>query len=207
MKSIIVTAIGTAGLCLVAAVGAGAASGGKPAPMTAEAEVHAVCQKCHSATGDSVLPIFPRLNAQQPDYIVAQLKAFSSHKRNDTHAIGYMGPVAHQMDERLMIGLAKYFAAQKPTLPETGGALSAEGQKIYMDGIPAKGVAACQLCHGKAGEGGAAGPRIAGQHSAYLWTVMGAFKSGLRNSDAMHAVTKNMTDRDIAAVMSYLSND
>jgi cytochrome c553 len=37
--------------------------------------------------------------------------------------------------------------------------------------------------------------------------AIGAFRSTLRGNETMHAVTKNMTDRDIEALASYLAND
>jgi cytochrome c553 len=165
-----------------------------------------VCQKCHGPQGDSVSPIFPRLNAQQADYIVAQLKSLRIHKRKDTRA-QYMGGIARGLDDTMMAGLAKYFAGQKPTQPQTGGALAAEGERIYMNGVPAEGISACQLCHGKFGEGDGLVPRIAGQHAAYFRMALGAFRSTLRGNETMHAVTKNMTDREIEALASYLAND
>jgi cytochrome c553 len=36
---------------------------------------------------------------------------------------------------------------------------------------------------------------------------MEAFRSTLRESDIMHANTKDMTDRQIEALASYLAND
>ena len=208
MKNILIIASAAVSLCLTATLGAAAGSGPGPAAGTAaESKVMTVCQKCHGVQGDSVSPIFPRLNAQQADYIVAQLKSLRSHRRNDTRAQGYMWGVARELDDTMMTGLAKYFAGQKPTQPQIGGALAAEGEKIYMNGAPAKGIAACQQCHGKRGEGAGPTPRIAGQHAAYFRMAIGAFRSTLRGNETMHAVTKNMTDRDIEALASYLAND
>ena len=76
-----------------------------------------------------------------------------------------------------------------------------------MNGVPAEGIAACQMCHGKHGEGAGSIPRIAGQHAAYFRMAMGAFRSALRGNETMQAVTKKMTDREIDALASYLAND
>jgi len=94
-----------------------------------------------------------------------------------------------------------------PTLPQTGGALAAEGKKIYEGGAPSDGVPPCQACHGAHGEGSGIVPRIAGQHADYLKKQLEAFRSTLRESDVMHANTANMTDSEIEAVVSYLAND
>ena len=165
------------------------------------------CQQCHGPTGDSVSPIYPRLNGQQAAYLAAQLKAFRGHRRDDTRARGYMWVVAHDLSDKAIDEAAKHFANQKPTQPQTGGTLAAEGEAIFMNGDRAKGIAACQQCHGRSGEGSGSVPRIAGQHSAYFRMVMGGFRDGLRKNESMRSVTKNMTDRQIEALSSYLSND
>nr|WP_279590116.1 c-type cytochrome [Rhizomicrobium palustre] len=165
------------------------------------------CQKCHGQGGDSVSPMFPRLNGQQAEYMSAQLKNFRDHKRDDTHARGYMWGNARVLDDKTIAQIAQYFAQQKPTGAQTGGALAAEGAQLYQSGDPSKGINPCQQCHGKAGEGAGVMPRIAGQHSAYFRMVMGAFRSGQRKSDVMSVVAKNLSDRQIEALSSYLSND
>lgn len=165
------------------------------------------CQNCHGPGGNSVTATFPRLNGQQADYIAAQLKGFRAHTRADPHAIAYMWGMASQLDDQLIAELAKYFAAQPPTSPQSGGALAAEGQKIYDSGAPADGVPPCQACHGVHGEGNGVVPRIAGQHADYLKKQLEAFRSTLRENAVMHANTTNMTDREIEAVVSYLAND
>ena len=52
--------------------------------------VKRVCENCHGPDGNSVSATFPRLNGQQADYIVAQLKGFRGHNRGDPHAMAYM---------------------------------------------------------------------------------------------------------------------
>lgn len=200
-------ALAAAGACFTAMLGAATESTIKPTTQPVDAKVAASCQKCHEVTGDSTTPIYPRLNAQHAEYIEAQLKAFRGHRRDDTRARAYMWVAAHDLDDKTIANLAKYYASQKPTLPQTGGALASEGEKLYMNGDPTKGIMACQQCHGKSGEGNGATPRIAGQHAYYFRMVMGGFQSGLRQNQMMRSVTKNMTDRQIYALSSYLANE
>ena len=174
---------------------------------TAEKIATTVCQNCHGAKGDSVSSTFPRLNGQQEKYIDTQLKNFRDHQRSDPHARAYMWGMASQLDDATIAALAKYFAGQKPTLPQQGGALASEGKTIYENGAAAENVPPCQACHGDHGEGNDTIPRIAGQHSEYLKSQLEAFRSTLRESDVMHANTKDMTDRQIEALTSYLAND
>jgi len=175
-------------------------------PMAIE-KVTTVCQTCHGPKGNSVSSTFPRLNGQRAEYIAAQIKNFREHSRSDPHAMAYMWGMASQLDDALVAEIAKYYASQKPTPPETGGALAAEGKKIFVDGVPDHNVPPCQACHGDHGEGAADAPRIAGQHADYLKHQLEDFRSLLRENQIMHANTKDMTDSDIEAIVSYLAND
>jgi cytochrome c553 len=209
VKNILIIASAAASICLTATLGGAADSDVNPAAAAAaRSKVMSVCQNCHGPQGDSVSPIFPRLNGQQADYIVAQLKSLRSHKRKDTRAQGYMWGIARDLDDTMIVALGEYFAGQTPTQPQTGGALAAEGENIFMNGVAAEGIPPCQACHGEYGEGrGGLYPRIAGQHADYLRMALGAFRSTLRGNKIMHANTRNMTDREIEALASYLAND
>lgn len=165
------------------------------------------CQNCHGPKGDSTSSTFPRLNGQQADYITTQLKNFRSHSRTDPHARAYMWGMASQLDDPMIDGLAKYYASQTPTQPQSGGALAAQGKKIFMEGVDAQNIPACQACHGEHAEGMGAMPRLAGQHGDYLKKQLEQFRSTLRESEVMHANTKDMTDSQIEALVSYLAND
>ena len=196
-----------AGLCLGGSLAIGADAGKTVVNPAAESKATTTCQNCHGAEGDSISATFPRLNGQQADYIAAQLKNFRSHSRTDPHAVAYMWGMASQLDDTMIGELATYFGSQAPTPSQSGGALAARGQKIYEGGAPADGVPPCQTCHGAHGEGNSIIPRIAGQHADYLKKQLEAFRSTLRESDVMHANTKDMTDTEIEAVVSYLAND
>ena len=173
----------------------------------AQHEVEAVCQNCHGPDGNSVSPTFPRLNGQQADYVIAQLKGFRDHTRADPHAMAYMWGMASQLDDSTITALANYLASQKPTPAQPGGALAAEGEKLYTDGDEAHNVPACAACHGDHGEGNGQFPRLAGQHADYLRKQLEDFRSLVRQNTIMHANTAEMTDHQIEAVVSYLAND
>ena len=203
MKNIFLVASAAAGLCLMTVLGAAAESGVRPVARTeAESKVMSVCQNCHGLQGDSISPIFPRLNGQQPDYIVAQLKSLRIHKRKDTHA-QYMGGIARELKDTMISGLAKYFAGQKPTRPQTGGALAAEGEKIFMNGVAAEGIPACQACHGAHGEGGGLNPRIAGQHADYLARALIEYQKGDRKNPIMGPFAGQLSAADVKAIDDY----
>jgi cytochrome c553 len=169
--------------------------------------VKRVCQNCHGPDGNSTSATFPRLNGQQADYIAAQLKKFRAHSRGDPHAMAYMWGMASQLSDETITDIGKYLASRKPTEPQKGGTLATEGRKIYTDGVEAHGIPPCAACHGVHGEGNGEIPRLAGQHADYLKTQLEDFRSLLRNNDVMHANTKEMTDREIESVVSYLANE
>lgn len=170
-------------------------------------KIATVCQNCHGAKGDSVSSTFPRLNGQTAEYIAAQLKNFREHGRSDPHAMAYMWGMAAQLDDAMIADIAKYYASQKPTPPQTGGTLAARGKAIFTDGVPDHGVPPCAACHGDHAEGVAEVPRLAGQHGDYLKQQLEAFRSLLRENQVMHANTKDMTNSEIEAIVSYLAND
>lgn len=205
MKTSIVILLASSA-CLAVTLGR-AADVSIAAMHAAESKVTTTCQSCHGPAGNSVSATFPRLNGQQADYIATQLKNFRDHSRSDPHAQAFMWGMASQLDDTTIAALAKYYAGQTPTPPQSGGALAAEGKKIYMNGVAAQNIPACQACHGEHGEGNSVMPRIAGQHADYLKKQLEAFRSTLRESDVMHANTKDMTDSEIEALVSYLAND
>jgi cytochrome c553 len=170
-------------------------------------KVTTVCQTCHGPKGNSVSATFPRLNGQQAAYIVAQIKNFRQHSRSDPHAMAYMWGMASQLDDALVADIAKYYASQKPTPPQAGATLAAEGKKIFTDGVPDHGIPPCAACHGDHGEGADDTPRIAGQHADYLKHQLEDFRSQLRENPVMHANTQKMTDSEIEALVSFLAND
>lgn len=169
--------------------------------------VKKVCQNCHGPDGNSVSSTFPRLNGQQAAYIIAQIKKFRGHSRSDPHAMAYMWGMAAQLNDDQVENIAKYLSSRKPTEPQKGGTLAAEGQKIFANGVDADHVPPCAACHGDHGEGDGETPRLAGQHADYLKMQLEDFRSLVRNNVVMHANTKDMTNREIEAVVSYLANE
>jgi cytochrome c553 len=199
------------GLILLLA-GAGtmqAAPAGAQTNVSAAGEkvVASVCQNCHGPGGNSTSATFPRINGQQAEYIIAQLKAFRDHSRADPHAMAYMWGMAARLDDAAIASIATYLASRPPTRAQTGGALSEQGRQIYATGDAGHNIPACAACHGASGEGNGPIPRLAGQHADYLRKQLEAFRSLLRNNDVMHPNTQDMTDSQIEAVVSYLAND
>ena len=167
-----------------------------------------LCVACHGVHGDSKSPMFPKLNAQTPDYLVAQLKGFRQHVRGESDARAYMWAIASQLDDATVASLADYYSQQQATPGGAGdAALTAEGQKIFEQGLPDKGVPACASCHGAQGQGNGQFPRLAGQHADYLMRQIEVFQNGTRaNAPVMSAVAHTLGKDDAKAVTTFLQS-
>ena len=187
------------------------AAGIVPCAMAQEADgrklATQVCSSCHGPRGESVSSAFPRLAAQQAQYLDVQLKAFRDHSRADPMAQAYMWGMASQLSDEAISSLAAYYSAQKPVHARGGDAkLVSQGKAIYEAGVAGQ---PCATCHGKDGEGNAIYPRLAGQHAEYLVKQLVVFKDSLRadpNAAIMHNISSGMSFDQMEAVASYLAS-
>src|SRR4051812_40754840 len=102
-----------------------AAAAPPPAPAAAESRVDiTACVACHGANGVSRSPRIPNLAGQQPDYLVAQLRAFKGGTRRNP----LMESIAAQLSDAEMTALARHWSS----LPAGGGDAhaAAEGPAI-----------------------------------------------------------------------------
>ena len=71
------------------------------------------CRTCHGVAGAAPLaPIYPKLNGQNKDYLVAALKAYKAGQRQGGLAAVMTGQAA-QLSDADMDALAAYYASQK----------------------------------------------------------------------------------------------
>ena len=187
------------------------------ANLDAEQRV-AKCLSCHGhhAGGDidfgpDVHFGTPALRGMGEQYLKESLNAYQTGTR--THK--EMSPISAMLDEEAVDFMARSFAAfiappmksarELAALAEKD-ALFRQGQTIARQGIAQHGVPACVSCHGPLGEGGATGPRLAGQNLMYIESQFKAFASGSRQTDhsaPMQPVAAGLTDDDIKAVAHY----
>ena len=166
-----------------------------------------VCSSCHGQEGRSISPTFPRLAGQREDYIVEQLTAFRDHTRADPHAHTYMWGMAARLTDADIKGLAAYYASRAPVAGSPAdSALMTAGKAIFDNGIEARDVPACQVCHGARGEGNGAIPRLAGQHPAYIREQLANFASNARANEIMHFNSQNLTPQDIDELAAYVGS-
>ncbi len=200
----------------VAASAAGAAPAVAATPEAPPPETPAValspleeqlqlCAGCHNPDGNSVIPENPKLSGLDKKYIRLQLEDFKSGARkNET-----MGAIIQGVDEGMFDDLAEFFSDQKRSVnvsdkPE----LVAQGQQIFEEGVFATAAPACMGCHGEDGSGSKKFPRLNGQNAPYVVNQLTNFANGARTNDAkglMQAVSKRLSEQDIAAVAEYMS--
>ena len=167
-----------------------------------------VCSDCHGVTGNSVNPTFPKLAGQQKGYLIDQLKGFKSHNRMDPPGFEYMWGISRNLTDAQIQELAAYFSAQKPNADKPGNAkLENAGKAIFANGVPAKGVQACSMCHGTDGAGNEQHPRIAGQHANYIVKQLLVYQRTKQRPEGaeMKMVAHHLTPEDIQAVAAYAS--
>jgi cytochrome c553 len=166
--------------------------------------VNGGCVLCHGAEGESSSELFPKLAAQNPNYLAKQLANFKSGARKSST----MEPMVKDLTEADFVSLGVYFSTKPSTAHDpTDAELIAVGRYLYARGNRYSGVAACAGCHGADGGGTVALPRLAGQHALYIENQIKQFNSRARTNDneVMHAVAAKMTELEIKAVAEYLA--
>lgn len=170
---------------------------------SAEQIVNTVCAACHTADGNSVISLNPKLASQHPEYLEKQLTEFKSGKR----ANPVMSGMAAALSDDDIKNLAAYFSAKPLALAKakTNGTGSL-GEKIYRGGIATTGVPACAACHGANGLGlPKQFPSVRGQHADYMLAQLRNFRLGERaNAPMMMAIAAKMSDAEMAAVADYI---
>lgn len=174
-------------------------------PKQAEVTVNQVCAACHAIDGNSVAPANPRLAGLNYEYINKQLVNFKSGERKSAVMSGMVANLTPQD----MKNLAAYYSSQQPKDAKAKDqALALLGQKVYRGGVQGTGVPACASCHGAQGKGiPAQFPRLAGQHTDYIYDQLNKFRTGERANDGakmMRTIAAKMTDSDMKAVATYI---
>ena len=172
-----------------------------------------VCAGCHSADGNSIIPVNPSLAGQHAEYITKQLIEFKMPDE-ETPAIRN-SPVMSAMVAALSVDdmkdLAAFYSQQTPTTgisTETDEDVLNLGKIVYHGGNIENEVPACASCHSPDGAGIPPHyPRLAGQHADYTLAQLNAFNEEMRTNDnkVMKQVIHRMSPREKKAVSEYIS--
>jgi len=82
----------------------------------------------------------------------------------------------------------------------------AKGEALFVNGAPARGIAACVACHGAAGASAIAqNPKLGGQHEDYLYKQLVNFKGPERKNPIMTPISLALTDAEMKDIAAYLS--
>ena len=173
-------------------------------PTPAGAEVVAACAACHGERGIAPDPQFPNLAGQSAAAIYKQLHDYKSGSRvNDI-----MTGMAQALEDQQILDVAAHFAsstaqAVDPTRAPFTGALVVS---LVERGDPARGIPACNACHGAAAGGPIETPTLSRQSQDYLGRQLHAFKSGDRRNDIytrMRSIASKLTDPEIDALAAF----
>jgi len=169
------------------------------------------CEACHGPEGRATPDgWYPRIAGKPVGYLFNQLLNFRDGRRHNA-AMAYM--VDFQREDFLR-ELADHFAAQElpypaPTHVERDAAVLERGRKLVREGDAARGIPACQACHGERLTGLAPDvPGLVGLPYDYLVAQFGAWQTGSRRTvapDCMSTITHSLTQADVAAVAAFLA--
>ncbi|MES9906327.1 MAG: c-type cytochrome [Sedimenticola sp.] len=161
------------------------------------------CHLCHGTDGEASNAIYPRLAAQNAEYITKQLADFKSGRRRGT-----MNTMAADLTGDEMSALGAYFAAKPAKAHRVRNKeLAGVGLYLFKQGNQYSGIAACKSCHGEGGKGTKSLPRLAGQHKRYLISQLDDFRNNVRTDDngIMNAIAENLTELEVEALANYIS--
>ena len=166
-----------------------------------------LCSTCHGPRGVSTSPEFPMLAAQRRGYLEAQLQAFRAHTRAEKVAHDFMWGIAGGLDDRMIGGVAAYYAMQPAAKGRPGDpALVAKGKQLFDQGATDRGIPACATCHGADAAGRGDYPRLAGQHAKYVVKQLQYVQNLVRSAPVMHGIIKDLTPAEIRAVAEYVQS-
>lgn len=147
------------------------------------------CAACHGDLGASGNPATPSIAGQEAGYVAAALHAYKDGSRKDE---SMKGPAA-ALDEQAMRNLAAYYAAQQP-----------QPLNVRRPLTTPEWTERCDRCHGPNGNStDPLIPRLAGQRADWLEQVLQAYRSGVRKSTAMAAMSAQMSDGDVKEVSAH----
>ncbi len=116
--------------------------------------------------------------------------------------------IAHAITPDEARSSAAWYAEQKPAPGRSANpALIQQGKALYVSGLPAQGMPACQSCHGTQAEGKGKIPRLAGQNGIYVLNELEKFHAGDRqHAPEMTTVAQHVDTEQLRSLAAYLQS-
>ena len=183
-----------------------------PPPVDSMAQRMQACAACHGREGRAASDgYYPRIAGKPQEYLYRQLLNFRERRR------GY-APMTHMvklLTDDYLREIATYFSQlDLPYAPPQPGPTTPQGLALggglVKLGDKARGIPACQSCHGPAMTGVQPDtPGLVGLPRDYINAQLGAWKTGLRSAvapDCMARVAALLGPQDIAALSMWLAS-
>ena len=188
------------------------------------------CSGCHGVNGNAQERRFPKLSSLDASYIEQRMAAFQAAPTPPVDELAYwlfrpgaikkvnasstpearadMVGIAHATNPQETKAAAAWYSVQKPARGQSASsALIESGKTLFANGIPDKGVVACEGCHGAAGEGSSAAPRLGGQNRSYLSIQLWHFRAGDRQHPSeMTSSSTRFDEEQIRAIAAFLAS-
>jgi len=162
-----------------------------PAPgnPTAGRAAAAACSGCHGAEGVSGNPATPSLAGQDARYLAAAIRGYKDGSRDDATMKGLVA----SLDDGAINDLAAFYASQQPQAPNVRKPLTT-----------AEWAQRCDRCHGVNGNStDPRSPALAAQRLDYLSKVLHAYRTGVRKSPEMAAMSAVLSEDDVEKLAAY----
>lgn len=171
----------------------------------------AVCIGCHGIAGyqASFPEVYrvPMISGQSAKYIVAALNAYKAGDRKHPTMRG----IASALSDQDMSDIAAYYELNGKEDARAPAATASREPNAKVAALLQK--AACASCHGAnfSKPIDPSYPKIAGQHSDYLFVALKAYKiennptSG-RNNAVMSAIARQFSNDELKALSKYVSS-
>jgi cytochrome c553 len=172
-------------------------------PATSPAAIE-VCVACHGEQGIAPDPLNPNLAGQSAAAMYKQLHDYKSGSR--AHEV--MTEIAKTIEDQDIPALAAFFSSSTAQALDPKSAPFVEDAVVRLveRGDPARGLPACNACHGPNAGGPLETPTLSRQNQQYLARQLQAFKSGERRNDIytrMRSIAEKLTDREIEALSIF----
>jgi cytochrome c553 len=166
-----------------------------------------VCATCHGERGVAPAPQFPNLAGQSAIAIYKQLHDYKSGSR--VHPI--MSSVAQSLQDQDIINLSTHFAsaAERALDQKTAEVVDQDTLRLVERGDPARGLPACNACHGFNSGGPIETPSLSRQNKEYLASQLHAFKSSDRRNDIytrMRSIASKLTDPEVGTLATFYAS-